>query len=768
MSKSLQYRFAIPVAILLTWGGWFSAPLAWAAGAGQDDRQQVETDKANFDTDRIGFLVRIPLPIDGKVSAEVRRTLKQISEQPQVMLRREERPVVVLEFDTASGKTGRGSELEACMSLALYLGNADLNRIRTVAYIPASRSFIESNNRNANDQQIEGQLNGHAVLVAIAANQIAIEPDVAIGDAGIDEQQLRPLFREVYRSVANQRLTTLPVEVVLSMLDNQLQLFRVTFNDGSVEYANAEQWKELEASGRAAKTETITPAGEFTRLTGRQLADFGLVRLTPGSRAELARTLDLAPNSLEGNPAEGSDWKAMQVTLPPVIDARTVKWAIRALKQRVERQQFNLVIFNIEQNTGDVDACIRLAQYLAEYDPDKIQTVAFVRDNAQGPVGLIALTCDRLIMAPDARLGGQSETEASFSPSDLDSLRPLVKSIAKERQSDWSMMMQMLDPSLVVTRYRNKVSGQIRLLCNDELEASEGLDQWAPLGPIGGVTGLDAETGWENFLVRKIADDMGQIQTFYQLDQSPEELRPSATDRWVERLAEFLSSPFVSPWLLFAAMFFFSTEMSAPGLGLPGFLAALCFILFFWSQSLDGNADWLEVIMFIVGVVFIGMEVFVLPGFGVFGVGGVLLVISSLVLASQSFLIPRSSADVVEMSYSLLPLVGAGFGVIAGAVALRKVIPHSPLLRRMILEPRQIVDTGLGGSSDPEAIVDWSYLEEHSGETITRLNPSGKARISGRIYDVISTGQMVNKGEPVEVVEAVGNRIVVKPVRQDT
>ena len=330
------------------------------------------------------------------------------------------------------------------------------------------------------------------------------------------------------------------------------------------------------------------------------------------------------------------------------------------------------------------------------------------------------------------------------------------------------MMMQMLDPSLVVTRYRHKTSGQLRLMCNEELETSDELDQWAPLGPIGGMTGVDAETAWENLLVRKIADDMDQIQTFYQLEGSPVELRPSATDRWVEVLAGFLSSPFVSPWLLFAAMFFFSTEMSAPGLGLPGFLAALCFVLFFWSQSLDGNADFLEIIMFIVGVVFIGMEVFVLPGFGVFGVGGILLVISSLVLASQSFLIPRSSEDVVEMSYSMLPLIGAGFGVIAGAFALRKIIPYSPFLRKMILEPRQLTDTGLGIESDPEAIVDWSYLDGQSGETITRLNPSGKARISGRVYDVISKGQMVNKGEPIEVIEAVGNRIVVRSVGQDT
>ena len=132
-------------------------------------------------------------------------------------------------------------------------------------------------------------------------------------------------------------------------------------------------------------------------------------------------------------------------------------------------------------------------------------------------------------------------------------------------------------------------------------------------------------------------------------------------------------------------MFFFSTEMSAPGLGLPGFLATLCFVAFFWSQSLGGNADWLEIIMFVVGVAFVLIEIFALPGFGVFGIGGLLMIIVSVVLASQSFFIPRTTQELAQIPFSLLPVLGAGFGVIAGAFAIRKILPNSPYLRRICL-----------------------------------------------------------------------------------
>lgn len=762
MPSILPIRFVLLGFLLTTMMLLASPEVAWGVWNSQGVDPANTDEQSGQETDRIGVAVRIPLPIDGKVSADVRRKLKLISEKAQLTVRPEDRTVVVLEFDTADGKTGRGSELEACMALALYLGDPDLNRLQTVAYIPANRGYVEPGETDSEGRALTGQLNGHAVLVAVAANQIAIDPGAAIGKAGIDDANVKSLFREVYRSVATERGTTFPVPVVLSMLDKQLQLFRVTLGDGSVQFVNDDQWQALESSGQAVKTKTIAKRDAFALLTGRQLSKYGLVDLTPTSRTELARMLDLAPYSLEGDPAESGDWRAVQFELPPTIDSRTVKWLINSLKQQVGRRNANLIILNIEDNTGDVEACLRLAQYLAEYNPDDIRTVAFVHDRAQGAVGLVALACDHLVMAPDARLGGQSELEEPLDDSQLESLRTLVKNVAEEKQSDWSMMMQMLDPTLTVTRYRHAVSRQLRLLCNEELEATNELDQWIPVGPIGGINGIPAASAADNQLVRTIAEDDGEVQTFYQLEEYPVTLRPSASDRWIERFAAFLTSPLVSPLLLFGAMFFFSTEMSAPGLGFPGFLAAVCFVLFFWSQSLDGNADWLEIIMFIVGVIFVGMEVLVLPGFGVFGIGGILLVATSLVLASQSFLIPRSSADVVQMSYSLLPLIGAGFGVITAAVVLRKIIPHSPLLSRMILQPRQYVDTGLQTQIDPEAVVDWSFLEEQAGETITRLNPSGKARIGGRVYDVISKGQMIAKGEPVIVIEAIGNRVVVK------
>lgn len=719
---------------------------------------QDEGGPAESGDDRTGYLVRVSLPITNSVSQAVRQTLKRLADKS---LEANRPPVVVLEFDTSGGKTGQGSDLEACQKLARYLTNGELRRIETVAYIPANRGYV-----GVEADGFRGELVGHAVLVVIAANQLAMEPGTAIGNAGIDEKNTESLVSAIYRDIAGRRLR-LPVPVVLGMLEKERQLFRVTTSDRDVVFVDDAALQVLDKSATVESTETVCQSGEMAMLTAEQLAGFGLVDWNPDSKTDLARLIDVAPGTLDGNPVETRDWNAVQLELPMYVDRATVNWILRSLNQQTNAG-VNLVILNIDGNGGDLTACFQLARQLAEYNPNEVRTVAFVRGQAKGAAGLLALSCSHLIMAPDAILGGHDNLDDSsrMSDSDLADALPLVQSIAELKNADWSMMMAMLDPGVTVTRYRNKQSGQIRLLGNEELLTLPDIGQWDPLGPIGMSDGIGAITAEQNQVARTIADNLEQIQAFYQLEQAPVQLRQSPTDQWIENVAAYLASPIVAMWLLFGAMFFFSTEMSAPGVGIPGFLATICVVLFFWSQNLGGNADWLEIILFVIGAIFILMEIFLLPGVGIFGIGGFLMVVASIVLASQSFLIPTTRAQIAQIPWSVLPVLGAGMGVVTAAIVLRNVIPRSPFLRRMMLVPRAPMAAGIDGPSDPEAMVDWSHLAGESGVTVTKLHPSGKARIHGRVYDVIANGQMVEKGVDVSVVNVQGNRVVVRPSDQ--
>src|SRR5262249_13050559 len=86
-------------------------------------------------------------------------------------------------------------------------------------------------------------------------------------------------------------------------------------------------------------------------------------------------------------------------------------------------------------------------------------------------------------------------------------------------------------------------------------------------------------------------------------------------------------------------------EFSAPGTCIGGIIALLCFSLFFWSRFLVGTSGILELVLFILALVSLGVEIFVLPGFGVAGVLGLVLLGASLVLACQTFIVPETNAD---------------------------------------------------------------------------------------------------------------------------
>ena len=296
---------------------------------------------------------------------------------------------------------------------------------------------------------------------------------------------------------------------------------------------------------------------------------------------------------------------------------------------------------------------------------------------------------------------------------------------------------------------------------DEALGLGDDLKRWEPQQVLSVSSGLSSKTAERFGLTRYIAEDMEQLQAFYQLRELPKTIELSSAERWVDQIANFFRNPVIGTFLLLGAFLFISNEMSAPGLGVPGFLGTLCVVLYFWSHWFGGETEIFEILMFVVGLGCIVVEIFFIPGFGIFGIGGTILVAASIVLAGQDFVVPMTGEDWARVPYSLMPVAGAGLGVVGAVFFLQAAIEKSPFLSRFVLDTNERQDTGLN-ESDPEATANWGHLLGKKGTTVTRLNPSGKAKIAGSVYDVISTGLMVDKATEIEVVEAVANRIVVQ------
>ncbi len=748
----------IPLAPLLV--SLFAAGLAVefsTARAGMfppSPQEPAETENQPPSTARIGYLIRVPLPVTEAAAATIKQQIQRVAEEAPLVVKASQRPVLILEFDTRNGSTGQGSEIGNCLNIALQLTDAKLNGLHTVAYIPQSAEL-------GSDQPLESShLKGHAVLIALACNEIAMHDSATIGEAGIDVSDDPALVTQLYESVASKRLV-LPLPVALAMVDKSRSLFRVETNDG-FQFVNQEQLTQLEQQGAVIGSRTLNEAGSLPTFSSQLMLQFRLIRHRVVSRRDLARRLNVDPATVEGDPSAGGQWQAVQLPLDGVIDARSADWTIRMLNNHLNSHETNLIIVRLNTIGGDIQASLRLARELSALDPAEFRTVAFVETTAGGASALVASGCDQWIMTRDAVIGGPGDP--AISEQELSDARPLIELLAERKQADWSVPMALVDPTLSVSRWRNKQTGQVRILSPDEREQLADRDDWVLLGEVDfsmGLTGAQAE---KLFLTRTTVESFDQLMTYYQLSQTPTVLQPSAMDKWIEMIARELASPWIAAWLLFGAVFLLSTEMSHPGIGIPGFLGTICLMLFFWSQYLDGNAHWLEIMLFLVGVVFLVLEIFVIPGFGVFGIGGLLMVVTAIVLATQTFIIPRNSEELAQLPVSLSMVVASGGGFVAALFVIRRYLPTMPVFRRMMLHPPS-ADESVSPiqRAKRESLVDRSHLLGRRGTTVSPLVPAGKARIGNDLVDVITDGRMVERGEEIEVVEVAGNRVVVQP-----
>ena len=245
------------------------------------------------------------------------------------------------------------------------------------------------------------------------------------------------------------------------------------------------------------------------------------------------------------------------------------------------------------------------------------------------------------------------------------------------------------------------------------------------------------------------------IRDRYQLPQP----LPRIQSNWAVDLVEGLASPELSGLLLFIGGMALIAELSSPGVGVGGFVSFLCFLLYFWSNYMNGTADVLEVMLFLAGLVCLLVELLVLPGFGLFGLFGAGMVVAALVLASQTFVFPRTELELAKTARTLGVMVLTGFAMLGSLAILQKHLQKLPGFGRLTLQPPNDEE-----QQEREMLVDYRDLLHQEGTARTPMRPSGKAEFSQRVVDVLSDGEAIEAGTRVRVVEVAGNRVVVRAV----
>jgi membrane-bound serine protease (ClpP class) len=684
-----------------------------------------------------GVLVRLSLPINPNGGSRFERTVRRaLPKLPPA----DPRPVLIVEFSVGQSKEGQGSEFHSANALAEFLISPELKHVKTVAYIPQT-------------------IRGHSVLVALACNEIVMAPNAEIGDAGVDEPDKIPIRKETYDRIARATLTV-PPAIALKMLDKNLDVRKVVHAQG-VDYVLADKVEQIKKDRNVTE---VTPLKDGNMFSGREARiEPRFVSQLADSRTELAEKLGVPARVLRESPL-ASDIKAIQISITGEVTSKLAAEVMGQIDRNVKEGVANFLVVRIDSPGGNATESQQLANYLAALDPDRVRSVAYIEEQAKGDAAIIALACDEIMMHPAAVLGGDGAFDlASDDPRGKQDVEIAVgafrEGVAKPKSRSWSIGAAIIDPSLKVFRYTNKSTGLVEYWSPAEHAAQNDPAAWTQgvaIAEGGGRLTLTGEKAEEYGVITKTVESFEELKNYYDVDD------PALVDpTWVDKLLRFLASDSVALFLLLIGGAAVYAELQTPGVGLGGMIAFICFLLFFWAKVFEGTAGALEILLFVAGLTCVIIEVFVLPGIGmgIFALGGGLMIIVSLILASQTFILPHSSYQLRQMTHSLLVVGGAAAGTVAAIAALRRWLPHAPVFNRMLLEPPSAEE--MENIDQRESLVNYDHLLGQPGSAATRLAPSGKALIGDELVDVITAGEFIDRDAPVVVVEVRGNCVVV-------
>lgn len=426
--------------------------------------------------------------------------------------------------------------------------------------------------------------------------------------------------------------------------------------------------------------------------------------------------------------------------------------------KEAKKEGADLIIVDIDTFGGRVDAATEICDSLAELED--IPTVGFVTGEAWSAGALIALACKTIIMTPGSSIGsaeprGGAMGEELTDEKTVSAVRAKFKAVAEKNGHSVKLASAMVDKDIELILV--KIDDKIEILTTSEWDAKDKkykkrAKSHIVLSEKGKLLNITANEAKDLGLAKEALETRSELLEFLGFKDA----RVIETKLlWSEILVRFITHPIVSSLLLTIGFLGLIFELKIPGWGLSGTLGLISLALFFWGHYLVGLANWIEVVLFLLGIGLLLVEIFVIPGFGITGVSGIILIVISLFLAliKHPFEIPRREllGAFYIISYAfVLSLVIAIVGL--------KWLPHSWVWKKLVLVHTE--ESAKGYTQDRY----WERFIGKEGKSITPLRPAGKIEIDGEFLDVVTEGDFLDKGTLVKIVSVDGNRILVRKV----
>jgi len=472
--------------------------------------------------------------------------------------------------------------------------------------------------------------------------------------------------------------------------------------------------------------------------------------------------------------------RAALIKLDGPIDALTLTSVQRRVDE-ARKADCALIIYDIDATGGLLTAALALSQFNKKLD---LPTVALIHPAAYSAGAVVALSCQQIVMEPNASLGDCGAialTDGAAGAGESPLLEELEDS-ARLRHWNPLLVRAMVVRGTEVFELRQTVTGEAKFvnaadrdrLLRETLTTPEGktLPAWRLLTPptntadqILTVTVDPAQSGTNAIRLGFAKAQVASTQELLAVLNVRQQLLPMDYSP-LEKLARWVAEPGVRGLLFLIMLVLAYIEFSHPGATLPGVGALVCLALLVGVPYATGLAHGWEIILILLGVVIIVADLLAYGGVGLLAVPGFILVAIGIV---ASFVptepgrpwIPQMSGTYVALQTGLSVVI---FGTIAAVVIfflLAHYLHMTPGLRRLQLSPAAAaplpVVSDVLARQVPEAVFVGAL-----GKVAADLHPAGKVRFGEHLVDAITQGQFITAGSVVEVIEIAGHNVIVQ------
>ena len=413
------------------------------------------------------------------------------------------------------------------------------------------------------------------------------------------------------------------------------------------------------------------------------------------------------------------------------IDPRTSRYMDLAL-EHVEDNNSDLVIIEMDTYGGTVNDAKDIVEDILDFETP---IYVFIDKDAASAGALISIACDSIYMARGSSIGAATVVvpDGTAAPDKYQSyMRSTMRSTAEEQGRDPRIAEAMVDEDIEIEGVTE--AGEVLTF-----SVSEAIENGFCEAQVANVEEILERIGWES----------------YEIDRF--ELGGS------EKIIAFFINPFISGLLILIIIGGIYFELQTPGVGFPIIASLVALILYLTPYYLNGLAENWEIIVFFVGVGLLMVEIFIIPGFGIFGVLGLVFTIGSLILVMLNndffdFSFVEEAEIFKAIATTLAGLFGGIIVLFFGGVRLT----GTRVFKRIALEEVQDSKEGYTSKHVSDDMIG------KKGVAYTVLRPSGKVMIDGKQYDAYTRGNYINKNERIVVISDEGTSLKVNVEAEET